>query len=204
MHLKTAAIGLILGLGLLQGAQAAMINESCTDCPLGIPPSGTSGTTDSFINVGAGGTIQDLDIFVNLTHSFTGDLDIFVIHDAVTVQLYDRSGGSGANITDVTFDDEAATAIDAASPPYGPGSFRPDPDVLSAFDGLDVNGSWQLRIVDNFTGDSGTLLDWSVIAEVQQPAAPLPATGLLLLAGLAGLPLMRRRSKAISVKKYTV
>jgi subtilisin-like proprotein convertase family protein len=191
------AICLIGLLGLAGTAQASLIEESCTDCPLDIPPSGSSGTTDSFLNVGDSGIISDVDIFVNLTHTFTGDLDIFIIHDSVTVHLFDSRGGAGNNITDVTFDDEAIATIGVTAP-FGPGSFQPTPGALTAFDGLDVNGQWQLQIVDNFGGDTGMLLDWRVIAEVQmgpQQVVPEPTITALLLAGIAGLGFSRRRNK---------
>jgi hypothetical protein len=62
------------------------------------------------------------------------------------VDLSSGNGGSGDNYTNTTFDDEAATAITAGSPPFT-GNFRPEV-ALSAFDGQLPGGTWTLTIQD--------------------------------------------------------
>ena len=184
--------------GLSTTALADPFSFTATDTPLAIPPSGTSGTTTSTITVGTSGIISDLNVFVNLTHTFTGDLEIFLTHvdTGTSVQLFDQHGGGGNNITDVTFDDEAGTAISAGTPPFGPGSFMPFAS-LTAFDGENVFGTWTLRIDDLIGGDSGTLQSFSILGAFTPTPIPEPGTYALFGLGALGLAgLVRRRRKA--------
>jgi Bacterial Ig-like domain len=57
------------------------------------------------------------------------------------------------------FDDEAATNITDGGAPYT-GSFRPQNDQLSRFDGKRQEGTWTLRVRDLFEGVTGTLGGW--------------------------------------------
>ncbi len=129
-----------------------------TNFPIG-PNAGT--TTESIINYSDDFTINDVNVTVNLDHTYTGDLDIFLIApDNTTVQLFDQHGGSGDNLTNTVFDDEATDPIAGASAPFT-GTFQPVGN-LSDFDGLQTIGDWTLRIVDNLNGDGGQLLDWTL------------------------------------------
>ncbi len=106
--------------------------------------------------------IQDVNVTIgNITHSYTGDVEIRLIGpDATTVLLVDNRGGGGDNFINTVFDDEAAISITAGTPPFT-GSFRPE-QVLTAFDGKNAAGTWTLRITDTASGDTGTLTAWSL------------------------------------------
>ena len=98
-------------------AIAAPFSYLSTDTPLPIPPAGTSGTTVSHIIVPAGtgeGIIDDIDVSVDITHTFDGDLEISLTHvdTGTMVLLFDKHGGAGDDIT-TTFDDEAGSPIAA-------------------------------------------------------------------------------------------
>jgi subtilisin-like proprotein convertase family protein len=77
-----------------------------------------------------------------------------------TVQLFNRHGGAGDNLTNTVFDDEAGTAIAAGTAPFTR-SFRPVAP-LSALDHARANGTWKLKIVDQAAIDTGTLNSWSL------------------------------------------
>lgn len=130
-----------------------------TNVPLTIPDDPTISSTltisDSF-------NITDLNVTINLTHTWDSDLDIFLVApDGITqVELTTDNGGSGDNYTNTTFDDEAATAITAGAAPFT-GSYRPE-GLLSTFDGMNAAGTWTLRIDDDVSGDTGALLAWSL------------------------------------------
>lgn len=136
--------------------------------------------TTSSIVLSDTGAVTDVDVTLNLTHTFDGDLDIFLVGpDGTRVELSTDNGSSGDNFTNTVFDDSAATAITAGAAPFT-GSFRPE-TPLAALNGIQANGSWRLEITDDLGGDSGTLLNWSltvtslsapVCAVCAGPAAP--------------------------------
>jgi subtilisin-like proprotein convertase family protein len=120
-------------------------------------------TTDYTLNVsGLAGPITDLNVSLSILHDFDEDLDVFLISPGgvVTVELFSDVGGTDDNFIGTTLDDEAATAITAGAAPFT-GSFRPA-GLLSDFDGLDPNGIWTLRIVDDDALISGTLEAWTL------------------------------------------
>jgi subtilisin-like proprotein convertase family protein len=122
------------------------------------------GTTTSTLDVaGLRPGLLDLDVTVNLTHTFDSDLTIELISPTGTrVELTSNNGGDGDHYTNTTFDDEATTSIVAGAAPFT-GSFRPEMP-LSAFDGEDPNGAWTLELRDNAFEDTGVLLSWSLTA----------------------------------------
>lgn len=138
-----------------------------SNVPVAIPEVGTI-TSDIRIirplSIGSeGGNIIDLDVNVELTHTFDGDLTLTLIGpNDIHVTLAANNGAGGDNFQVTTFDDEAELGINEGSAPFN-GSFRPV-DSLSAFDGLSVDGPWTLQINDGALGDQGTLLNWSISA----------------------------------------
>ncbi|MEO1618838.1 MAG: proprotein convertase P-domain-containing protein, partial [Planctomycetota bacterium] len=133
---------------------------------------GDNATFSSEINVpDTGETVADLQVELNLTHTFTADLGIdLVAPDGSTrVNLFNRRGGSGNDLLGTRFDDAADTDISSGVAPFT-GTFRPE-ELLSTFDGLATDGTWTLEVTDNAGGDQGTLLDWSltVVTQISEP-----------------------------------
>lgn len=130
-----------------------------------IPAVGDAGLITSTIEVPTGGTIVDVNISINLTHTFMADLEIFLVGpDGTEVRLVNDAGSSGDPNGVITFDDEAAQSFSSASAPFS-GTWRPVIDQLSLLDGKDMAGTWTLRINDDAAGDIGTLRDWSLQIE---------------------------------------
>jgi hypothetical protein len=102
-------------------------------------------------------------------------------------------GGSG-RVT-VTFDDEAGSTV---GPILESGSFRPI-DALSAFDGIDMFGTWLLQLEDTGFGDPleyfSSRLEIGGDASNPPPSndVPEPASAAIVAFGLAGLWGARRR-----------
>jgi len=137
-------------------------------------------TTTSQITVDRDVRISDLNVLVNLTHTYDSDLAIDLRGpDGTTVRLFDGRGGSGDNLTDTTFNDEATSSIAAAVAPFR-GSFRPE-QLLSAFDGKNARGVWDLRIVDSVSRDVGRLLNWSLVVTSGAPLTGQAAGDVELL-----------------------
>ena len=151
---------------------------------LAIPPGApgvTSGTTTSNMVVSgipAGQAVADVNVTIDIAHTFAPDLVITLISPAGTrVILTNQNGFGGPNYTNTTFDDQAAIPIGAGIEPFT-GTFRPD-EALSGFIGQAPNGTWQLEIDDVLLADVGTLLDWSL--EIQ--------TGVISISGRDGNPM---------------
>jgi len=144
--------------------EPATIVDSSTDAPaLAIVDNTTVSTT---MNVTDDFLITDLDVDIDITHTWTGDLQITLESPAGTqVLIFDGSadGCSGDNIMD-RYDDESANALDCQA---GSGNAFPEADYvpsnpLSAFDGESTLGVWTLSIEDTAGGDQGTLNSWTL------------------------------------------
>lgn len=112
-----------------------------------IPDATPSGIT-STINVTDQFCVGDVDVEVDITHTFQGDLIVELVSpDGTVVRLHNRTGGTIDNIQ-VTYDDEGF-------PPSGPGQ-------LSDFDGAPALGLWTLRVQDHAGIDLGSLNSWKL------------------------------------------
>ena len=131
---------------------------------IGIPDETSAGAAITRA-IATSGRIKDLNVRVNISHQWVGDLVIDLTSpQGTTVRLADHPGGpdnGGDNLSGTLFDDEAPANISAGGAPYS-GSFRPQTDQLSRFDGEQLQGNWTLRVRDLFEGQTGTLLDWGM------------------------------------------
>ena len=116
-----------------------------TDTPQGISD---NSTTTSTITVPDDYCVGDVDVELDITHTYIGDLRVILTNPSgVSVTLHDRTGGSADDIV-ATYDDEGATP--------------PDLPALSDFDDLPAMGVWTLTVTDNAGGDIGTLNSWTL------------------------------------------
>ena len=124
---------------------------------------GKSGLTTSTLVVPESDSfdILDLNVTLNITHTYDSDLVVSLIGpDGTRILLFTRVGGSGDNFQNTTLDDEAAISIVNGTAPFF-GSFKPQ-SYLSDFDGKDAGGIWTLEIRDVAGADKGTLNSWSL------------------------------------------
>ena len=132
------------------------VNETLTPC--------TAKFTRTFA-VGSNFTVSDVNIAVLMSHTWRADIEMYLVSPSGTrVQLVNSQGGSADNFN-LTFDDEATTAISGYTanstaaagtvvPPYS-ASYIPS-SALSVFDGQNASGTWTLEICDNANADRGT------------------------------------------------
>lgn len=131
-----------------------------------------------------GALITDLNVDVDISHSWVSDLGIVLISPEgteATLALQPGGGvGCGENNLFVTFDDEALlTNVDldntcTTDDPSISGEFQPA-SALSIFDGEDPNGTWILRVNDFAFGDGGVVRSFTL--EISQSG------------GIIGLPI---------------
>jgi subtilisin family serine protease len=114
-------------------------------------------TTNTYrFNIAENVRIDDIDIRLNLTHTYVGDLIISLTSPSGrSATLFNRRGGSGDNLSNTRFNDEAGTFIGNGAAPFA-GQFRGE-NWLSTFDGLGSQGVWTVTIRDAAARDVGAL-----------------------------------------------
>ncbi|WP_397303324.1 gliding motility-associated C-terminal domain-containing protein [Nonlabens ulvanivorans] len=124
-----------------------------------------------------------VDIFINMEHSYMGDLDItLTAPNGAQVELlnFPNSGGGiflgnalddGTTTPGIGFDyvftESAGATLDASTPGVGGGTSMPAgnyaPETpFSALVGTTLNGLWCLDIVDNLQIDNGYIFYWGL------------------------------------------
>jgi subtilisin-like proprotein convertase family protein len=161
------------------GSVPQVITRAATGTPNTIP---SQGDITSTITVTDGRSITDLTLNLSITHTFDSDLRITLTGPGGdTVQLFNRRGGAGQNLTNTTFRDDAPTAISTGAAPFT-GSFRPE-EQLTPFKNRTALGVWTLRIQDLKPLDSGTLNSWSItFTHVNDISGPYELNDTTLLA----------------------
>lgn len=153
------------GFGPYTTASFTTANISCqsfnsSDTPVGIPDNNPTGV-NSIINIANTSQITDVNVSINITHTFVGDLILKLISPAGTeVIISDGNGGDGQNYTETTFDDDAVDLIINGAAPFT-GTFQPE-GSLSVFNGEFSGGNWILNVSDNAGFDVGNITSWSL------------------------------------------
>ena len=155
---------------------SATFGQVSSNCSAPATPISDSAIAESTLTVLDDVTIEDLDVSVDVTHTWIGDLTIVVTSPAGTsVTLFDGAGGASDNIV-ATWDDEgrahaAPFAAGDAIQPSGAGA-------LSDFDAELTSGDWALSVTDSAAGDDGALNEWCVIASGSLECDIAPPSGL--------------------------
>ncbi len=143
----------------------------CETLPIEVPDLGfavgTIAIPDSF-------TIDDVNVHLVVDHPRVGDLAVDVMKGGTFVTLLDRPNGGAGNCeghhAGLVFSDEgprdASASCSDVGLAYDPGGTYNiadpalPPNTLSAFDGQDAQGAWNLVVSDLSGGDVGQLLTW--------------------------------------------
>ena len=105
---------------------------------------------------GMAGGLVDIDVKLNIKHTWNEDLQVTLISPSGTrVELFDAVGGDSNNFKNTVLDDDAATRIEDGRAPFR-GTFLPMED-LNALNGEDANGRWTLEVTDHFDLDGGRI-----------------------------------------------
>ncbi|WP_339832618.1 proprotein convertase P-domain-containing protein, partial [uncultured Altibacter sp.] len=153
-------------------------------------------TYTNVINVPDNIIVADLNLDLDIAHTWVGDLRITLQGpDGTTVTVLDRplngTGGCSQNNIDVILDDAAGspvqgqcvTSASTTNPPttWAISGTRTPANPLSAFNGKSTLGNWTLSITDLAGGDGGNFRAWAftVVGSVGFPpmiACPPNAT----------------------------
>lgn len=179
-----------------------------------IPDNNFSGWTDTRnLNVTeyAGFTVTDVQVTLNVSGGWNGDLYGYLVHGSGFVVLLNRVGQTGtagqtygygeAGFTGVSLiDGQSFTSIQnyggsySATSALNGGSYSSAGGTLNtSFDGSGVNGDWTLFLSDMSTGDISQITGWSLTIT----AVPEPTTWAMIIFGTAfgGWHLNRWRTK---------
>ena len=145
-------------------------------------PTGISST----INVsGLLPTIIDVNVTIDVSGGFNGDLCAYLTYNGILVPLLNRVGtGSGdiiqqaygfstAGFSNVKLDDAGSLNIHDVPTPSSSTYYHPDGGSLASFNGSNPNGNWTIVFVDLASGGGSipsTLVSWSLdIEAVPEP-----------------------------------
>jgi subtilisin-like proprotein convertase family protein len=134
---------------------------SSINVPISIPTTANA-TVNSTLSVTNTDIISDVNVTLNISHTWVNDMTITLISPSGTeVQLVAQPCTSDdlQNIT-ATFDDFGVPVVCGTNPAIS-GTVIPV-QALSAFNGQTMNGTWTLRVLDSFNQDGGTINDWSL------------------------------------------
>ncbi|MCA9550979.1 MAG: trypsin-like serine protease [Myxococcales bacterium] len=110
---------------------------SASDTPISIPDNNTTGV-ESNLTISGAGTITNLTVSVNISHTYRGDLAVQLVSPGGTTHiLSNRAGGSADNLIISNLD-------------------------VNTFDGESASGVWRLRVQDLARADTGTINSFSV------------------------------------------
>lgn len=127
-------------------------------------------------------TISDVNLGFQAEHSWRGDINVRLVSPAgTTVQVIAPNTGAAGNIDNynVLLDDAATTILNQAphdtpdgtvAPPYE--NLVQPSNPLSAFNGQNSQGTWNLLICDAFPGQDDGTFDISTLSLIPEPTPP--------------------------------
>ncbi|MBI2410567.1 MAG: proprotein convertase P-domain-containing protein [Candidatus Kerfeldbacteria bacterium] len=136
--------------------------------PVAVPPDDastpeveTTGTTSVTFTIDESYPITDIDLLLDITHTYLSDLQMRLISpQGTSVYLSYQILMSGEELNQIVFDDAAYRNIDDASTPAS-GAFQPV-EPLALLNGEMSAGTWTLEIIDVGQADYGTLNEWAL------------------------------------------
>ncbi|MEK9612445.1 MAG: zinc-dependent metalloprotease family protein [Flavobacteriaceae bacterium] len=153
--------------------EISCLNFSSTSLPKSLQDASSTqeGKTLASINVNYDLPIVDLDVLVDIEHTWVEDLRILLeTPNGEQFLLTSELGGSDDNYTQTLFDQEATENIFDGEPPFT-GRFKPVQSIRS-LNGTSALGIWKLIVIDKYVEDTGSLLEFSLNVCVM--GIPLP------------------------------
>ena len=126
---------------------------------LAIPDNTDAHDTADTLTVPVNGTLNEISVSVDITHTYIGDLQVVLTSPGGTETiLHDKTGGSSNDIQ---------TTYSSASH-----------DGLASLAGSMISGDWTLSVGDYAGGDIGTLNSWNLTLNYTAPAYVPPPVNM--------------------------
>ena len=185
------------------------VSGSGTSLNAVIPDSNPNGITVAINVSGAASTLTVVTVTVNIAGGYNGDLYAYLAYNGTLVTLLNRvgteSGGtiqqlfgySTAGFNNVTLGASGSDIHGVQNPTSGI-TYTPDGGSLSAFNGMNPNGTWTLFFADMSGGNVSTLNGWSLdITAVPEPVEVALAIFGVVLAAVAMVRRHRKQAPAL-------
>ncbi len=186
----------------ITGTGDAATGYPSADTPITIPDNAPAGITSTItIPASVTGTISDLNVDLNITHTWDGDLILNLTKGALASSLVDRPGVApggtgfgcqGDNMV-IIVDDQGTTGSTESScvnaTGYTPGGRYTPNTPLSAFNATPAAGTYTLTVSDNGPGDLGTLNSWALLVTTGGVAGEGTASALASRLSVAPNPM---------------
>lgn len=143
-------------------------NVAIPDGTVGFCPGTYGAPATDTINVGSSGTISNVTVELNVSHSYVSDLAISLTSPrGTTVSLVNHIGGGntcGCPFGDlnVTLDSSVVASIDDACGNQASGTTFAPSGPLGAFNAQEARGTWTLSVRDRNSSNTGTLISWTL------------------------------------------
>lgn len=149
---------------ILIGYTAVSACNTYTDStPLPFVDQAPGNYTTRTLNVPTNVAINDINVFMKLTHTYMSDVQTDISSPAnpgTFVKLFNRSCGNTNGAINLKFSDGDGaincTAGGVVLQNVGPSS------PLSTFNGQNPQGNWTFRVYDNYSPDTGTINSWGI------------------------------------------
>jgi subtilisin-like proprotein convertase family protein len=162
-----------LDISTLAGAPAEATSVSSSTPALPIPDVSTVADTQTL--TGLPTYLDKVALYVEITHTFPGDLDMTLTSPLGTVVKVTTDNGGGSNdvFNGTSFDPDSTDPVTDHA--YGDMVIVPLLAPEGSFDnflGEDPNGLWTLTITDDAGADIGTLVRWDLSITTTAPVSP--------------------------------
>ena len=209
--MKKQLLAGLLTMGMLLHATAAVY--SYTGSAYAIPDGNPNGISSTISVIGAGTFLTDVNVTLNISGGYNGDLYGYLSYNGTLVTLLNRVGtGSGgepqntygfsaSGFSNVTLDDQSLNGnIHNVANPLANTAYTPDiggGNNLASFNGGNPNGTWTLFFADLSGGDVSTLNGWSLdLTAVPEPVnVALGVFGTVLVGAGVVRPYFRTRKQ---------
>ncbi len=145
-----------------------MLNIDCgqafNQTPVTIPSQANSNPITSILNYPNAVNIDEMHVYVNISHSKISDLKVSLISPSNTSVVLTNSGtcqGNFSNI-DVTYRDDATSNIGCNSTPPAIGGETTPFEALANFNGENAGGNWTLKVEDPINYNGGSINIWAL------------------------------------------